>query len=603
MNISPSCLLWVALAGFGFAGARPPAPVSPAPPKGEAATLDPAALQGLADEVMKLVAAGRLAGVELLVLDHRKVALQACYGYKDLEARIPLEKDTLFNIRSMTKPLTALAVQMLIDEGRCAESDPVSRFIPEFGHGPGAGITIEHLLTHRSGLPLSLVSDFTRFPDLQAIAAEAARTAPLFSPGSGFHYSDTGADLLALVVERAAGIPFGQFVQERILDPLEMASTFAFLAPGDPRASRIAPAYAGGTGRWARYWTPDQGPLYKYQMGSQSLHSTPRDYARFLALLLDRGKAGGKPLVSARAWQHLTRPVSDFPQNQGFSSGVRTRYGQMLQLLVPAGRPEGPAVAFGHGGSDGTVAWAWPDRDLMVLVFTQSRGHTASWLIDDAVTRWLLEPESGQAAKTTFGHLAGRYLDPFGPTGLEEDEMIVGSDRLALDIPGQGVFALELPDAGERFRLSGNPAVWLTFARDEGGAVAGLFWHEGGKEFFLPRAGTAAALQLREKTRLAREQWKKFAGAYRTEQPGVLVRVVWTKDGLGVIPGGQSAALPLLPPDEQGHWKFQANPGLSVSFQENERGDVVSLTAHLPGGGTVVRPREPLPEAGPPGNP
>lgn len=549
------------------------------------------ASRNLATEVEAWVAAGRLVGAELLVLKNRQVVLHETFGWKDLETRTPMEKNTLFNIRSMTKPLIGLAAQILIDEGRCAENDRISRFLPEFTSGPGSSITIGHLLTHRSGLPLSFVNDFDRFPDLQAIAAQAARTEPAFLPGSGFLYSDTGSDLLALVVERAAGVSLEQFVKERVLDPLGMADTFPFWHGDDKRAGRIASNYTGGSGRWFRFWAPGQGPLYRFPMGSQSYYSTPADYARFLALMMDGGKVKGRPLISTPAWQRMVRPVSDLPFDHGFGE-VRSRYGQMMQLLTPPDRPEGPPVAFGHSGSDGTVAWAWPKQDLMVLLFTQSRGRSIGLLFDHAVDRFLIRPDRPDPAASLYGPLTGSYIDVFGSSGLEEDQVLAIHDRLAIDIPSQGVFFLETPDAVGRFRLSANPEVFLTFERDENSAIRGLTWHEGGKSFFMPRRGTQAADELVEQVRAQREEWKKFIGKYRTEQPGVLVEVVLAKGGLAVIPGGQSVPIPLTPPDEQGRWGFPSNPGLTITFQENVRGDVVSFTAHLPDGRTLVREKE-----------
>jgi len=144
-------------------------------------------LQAIADEVAGYVKAGTIVGAELLVIKNRKTILHDVYGDRDREEQRPMERNTLFNTRSMTKPLTGVAVQMLIDEGKLQLDDPVSKFLPAFDTDKSRAITIRQLLTHRSGLSLSILSTkIDQYPNLQAQAKANGEKGLQFKPGEKF---------------------------------------------------------------------------------------------------------------------------------------------------------------------------------------------------------------------------------------------------------------------------------------------------------------------------------------------------------------------------------------------------------------------------------
>lgn len=211
----------------------------------------------IAVALQKIVDAGELAGAATLVWRDGKTQT-ACVGWRDLEARQPIERDTIFRIASMTKPITSVAALILADEGRIALADPIARFAPEFSHmrvlrspdGPldetdsaERAITFEDLLTHRAGLTYG---DFHRGPISRAYRealggdidsevapdnwiARLAKLPLIGQPGSAMYYG-CSTDLLGFLIARIEGAPIGAVLKRRIFDPLGMQDT-GFLVP------------------------------------------------------------------------------------------------------------------------------------------------------------------------------------------------------------------------------------------------------------------------------------------------------------------------------------------------------------------------------------
>jgi CubicO group peptidase (beta-lactamase class C family) len=545
------------------------------------------ALRGVTDIVQGYVDDDKIVGAELMVLKNRKVVLHEAFGWRDRGEGVPMERNTLFNIRSMTKPVVGTAIQMLIDEGTLALDDRVAEYLPSFDSELSREITVEHLLTHRSGLPLTTIAaSFGEYDSLRELADGAGERRPDFEPGSAFHYSDTAFDVLGALVEVISGRPLQQFVQENILDTLGMADTVMLVEADDPRTDRIAGLYFGAQGEWSRIWSPEEERLYPFAMGSQSLYSTPLDYARFLALWMDEGRVSDQQLLSPEAARCALTPVSD-TRLPGAFPGLRLDYGQAWIIYVAEDVPEGKGqmVLFGHNGSDGTWAWGWPDEDLMVLYFTQSRGQGTGIALEDEIDRLLIHPDREEAAvPDELKPYLGTYTALSGPLMYKEFEILVRNGRLVVNLPGDILAELEDRDDEGLWRLTLNPSVALSFMQDENGQVTGLLWHEAGEVFELPR-GTAP-----EEPELDPEAVRKYLGLYERPEEGGTVEVVIRNGHLGVKTPEVAVVLETYAPDEEGKWYFRLNPAVSVSFQEDEEGNVVSLTAHTPEG-DFPRPR------------
>ncbi len=345
-----------------------------------------ASLDSLAAELQRYVDSGQIVGAEVLVIKNRHSIFHRTFGWMDREEDQPMECNTIFNIRSMTKPLISAGIQILLEEGKIRLSDRAADYLPGFRNGSAANITIEQLLTHRSGLPLTILTRFDQFDDLQQMANTIGEEGPRVMPGSRFWYSDAGADVLGAIIEDVSEITLEKFLETRLFDPLGMCDTGFISENSEFRISReqIASLYGGNQGAMQRFWQSGDDPLYPFPWGSQGVYSTPLDYARFLAMLLDDGNTAGERLLSPSAVRRMLTPVSrmttpgtesNYPT--GFP-GLDVYHGQMTLLYLD--RDEGDhstTQVIGYGGSDGTLAWAWPDLDLMVFFFCQSRGQNA----------------------------------------------------------------------------------------------------------------------------------------------------------------------------------------------------------------------------------
>jgi len=488
---------WLGLLG-SFASAQEGAAFPAATPQSQG--IPAAAVRRLADEVAGYVKAGTIVGGELLVIKNRKTILHEAIGDRDREAKLPMQRNTIFNVRSMTKPLTGVAVQILVDEGKIRLDDPVARYLPGFDNDKSRAITIKQLLQHRSGLPLTILTSTKDFKDLQAQAKAVGEKGPQFKPGEKFWYSDAGSDAAAAVVEKVSGVTIDRFVTERILKPLKMADSFYPSKAGDPREKRLASLYVGSPGKWSRYWKPGGAPMYPFAWGSQTLYSTPSDYARFLTLWLDRGKAGGKQVLSQEAVARLLTPASrmtvlgaDEPFPTGFD-GLRPWYGQMAMLYATGDKADAAkVVAIGHGGSDGTGAWAFPAEDLIVCYFTQSRGQVTTIRLESTIQEALLR--RGAAAKVPDGlkPYLGTFYANFGHYKNTAFQVVSRNGRLALDIPDQLVFELKEPDKDGRRQFAISDKVAVSFKKDAEGKVVSMTLYEAGRTFELPRDKRATA--------------------------------------------------------------------------------------------------------------
>ena len=379
----------------------PPTPVAaPASAFPDAAPaevgLDPEALARLGAKVQAFVDEGEIVGAELVVVAKHRTAYRATFGWEDLEKKTAMPPCGIFCVRSMTKPVCGTAIQLLVDRGELSLDDKIAQYFHSFDHDDAAQITVRHLLTHTGGLPMSQflgrrpLQDAKDLPDIADVAGEFG---PKTKPGEVFNYSDDGSDTLGALVEQLSGKTLDRFLAEELFDPLAMRDTIGVLKDGDPRLPRVHGLYIGGAENWTRYWEPGKPPIFKFLMASQSLYASIDDYARFLALWMDGGAAGGKRLLSKEAVERALVPGPAMLGSPIGFRGWKLFYGQLWMVYVdPKRAPGKQVVAFGHNGSDGTFAYAFPERDLMVFYFTQSRQQRTGETFEQTLQETLLVP-------------------------------------------------------------------------------------------------------------------------------------------------------------------------------------------------------------------
>lgn len=327
-----------------------------------------------------------IAGAVTVVVTKEKFVHLEASGFSDLAARKPMQTDSLFWIASMTKPVTAVAILLLQDEGKLDVTAPVATYLPEFAalktpSGQPARITLAQLLTHTSGL-----GDLTEAAALNAHTL--AELIPLFlgapmqfEPGAKWKFCQSGINTAARVVEVVSGMTFETFVQKRILGPLGMKDT-TFRRTAESSA-RLATCYAKNptSGQLeAVPPRPDVGGPDRPAFGNMGLYSTGPDYARFCQMLLGGGVLDEKRFLSPASIKLITTiQTGDLPSgffqsettgkrgvNYGWGIGtciLRTPHAGVAAMLSPG--------TFGHGGGWGTQAWIDPVRGVAYVLMVQ----------------------------------------------------------------------------------------------------------------------------------------------------------------------------------------------------------------------------------------
>ncbi len=562
-----------------FAGVA--AAQAPAPPA-------PAALEALDSVVASYVAQGFAVGGELLVLYDGKVLLHQSHGLADRESKRPWTVGTISNIRSMTKPLTGAAAQLLIDRGKLSLDDPVSKYLPSFDNDRSRAITVRQVLTHRAGLPLTIVLErLDQFPNLLAQVNAIGEQGPAHAPDSKFWYSDAGTDVAAALVQVASGRPFAEFVRSELLEPLGMTDTFFGTDAGDPRWGRIASPYIASGGSWIRFWNPADGKaLYPFAWGSQTLYSTPRDYAKFLQLWVDSGRVGNRQLLSKEAVLRQTTPASPMSMLGNDARvptsfrGLEVWYGQMAVLHVEQGHPDRVRI-LGHSGSDGTNAWAWPDRNLMVFYFTQSRGGTTPLRFEEALERFLINPgAAAEPVPVAYQGYVGRYVANFGPFQKEVFEVLWRNGKLVLDVPSRLPFDLVWLEDAKRWGAEiARQGLQVAFEPSEGAPAGKLVFYQGDKAYDVPRVGSPLADSLAADRVASSAELADAAGRYQVTGSENDVEVI-VQDGVLGIRAPNGGVAPLRSSRQADHWHVRDSPNVAIIFNRDASGKVVSMTRH-----------------------
>jgi CubicO group peptidase (beta-lactamase class C family) len=343
-------------------------------------------LPGVSAAMRKAVEKGDISGAVTVVVTKDKVLHCDATGLADISRKEPMTPDSLFWIASMTKPVTAVAVLMLQDEGKLKVADPVAKYIPDFARlrtpsGQAADLTIAQMLTHTSGLgeaPREAAAKARTLADLIPLFLAAPMQ---YEPGAKWSYTQSGINVASRIVEIVSGLPFDVFVQQRILDPLGMRNT-TFYPTQKPAAHQVV-AYRKNptTGTLEAAPPPSTFGVEGHPpLGNGGLFSTGPDYARFCQMLLAGGSLGGKRYLSPEAMKLLmTVQTGDLPT--GFFQSAEfgnhgTNYGWGIGTCIL--RAPHPGVAamlspgtFGHGGAWGTQAWIDPARGVAFILMVQ----------------------------------------------------------------------------------------------------------------------------------------------------------------------------------------------------------------------------------------
>ena len=392
-------------------------------------------LERISSTTQRFIDEGQVAGAVTLVARRGKVVHFEAYGMMDIEAEKPTQKDTIFRIYSMTKPVAAVGVMLLCEEGKLTLDAPASVYLPELGglkvaQNPDADaftpveadreMTVQDLMQHTAGLPgaarymggntavdqLYRKAGLDRLHecDLRELVERLGKIPLLYQPGTKWHYS-IAADVLGRLIEVASGQSFDQFLAERIFQPLGMVDT-GFYVPAE-KIDRLAGMYGptptgglqtidapeGGTGRISKTSFITKP---RFLSAGGGLVSTASDFARFCLMLSGKGTLSGKQLMQAESVELMTCnhlpenliPLDKKPEDRygglGFGLGVSVRVQQTD--WVPASQ----IGEYGWIGGTSTEFWISPQDELVAITLAQhipfsALSHTLKPLVYAAI--------------------------------------------------------------------------------------------------------------------------------------------------------------------------------------------------------------------------
>jgi len=400
-------------------------------------------LKRLTSSLKPFVDEGEAVGLVTLVYRHGEVAQVDALGWQDRDAKVPMARNSIFRIMSMTKPVVSVATLMLMEEGKLRLTDPVTKWLPELANmkvlrTPGGAvedtvpasrpITVLDLLTHRAGLaynftttgPLAKALGEKLFGRAAADLSGAEwvttlATLPLASDvGAQWQYG-VSFDVLALLVERVSGVPFQDFMQKRIFAPLGMVDT-AFYVPQE-KAGRVAGLYGfGADGKRTLVPIPLRTAPPKFASGGGGLYSTADDYLKFARMLMGGGKLDKARLLSRQSMALMTTnwltpeqrkiPFSglDFWGGQGFGLGVAV----VDDIARYSAMGTASAGSYYWPGAYGTWWLADPKEDMILIYMVQNAGVLRERTPEETAK---LRERQSQSSVIAFQSMAYRAID------------------------------------------------------------------------------------------------------------------------------------------------------------------------------------------------
>lgn len=343
--------------------------------------MDAARLAKIPARMKSFVERGAMAGAVTLIARRGAVVSLEAVGYQDLDSKKPMRADTIFDIRSVTKPVTAIGVMILMEEGKLALNDPVEKYLPEFGAARQARnsphkVTIHQLLTHTSGLPSTRpaeIADITirRDRTLSEVVTFLSKQEPDLEPGTQFRYNSGGYATLGRIIEVVSGKSYEQFIRERIFVPLGMKDSFFFIPPA--KQNRVASIYRLQNGRLSKWEEiEDYSRKAKYPGPEFGMYSTASDLAALCQMMLDGGTFNGRRILSPMSVAmmtknqtlHIKSATTQRPAYQGLGWGLSGDPSSDFPLTSPG--------SFGHNGAFGAIVWIDPQQSL-IRIFLEHR--------------------------------------------------------------------------------------------------------------------------------------------------------------------------------------------------------------------------------------
>ena len=501
-------------------------------------------------------------GAAAIVVRDGKPILRKGYGMANVELGVPNAPDTVFRIGSMTKQFTAVAVLMLVQDGKIAFDDPLTKFLPNYP-ARGEKITIENLLTHTTG-----IRSYTEMPDFESnmrndytvpeMIDHFAKEPLDFPPGTQWHYDNSGYFLLGAVIERASGMAWGAFLQQRILDPLKMKGTY--IGSND----QVIPHRASG------YSHDENGKLMNAALLSMTqpyaagvLFSTVDDLARWDEALYTDKLVRSELL--ARAWTAFRLPT-----------GASTGYGYGWEV----GSWDGHRVIEHDGGINGfsSDGVRLPDDHLFVAVLSNDEDHQpgADTVAERIVTEALGKPYDARPRIEVPERKLREYVGIYRIDAGSTRNVTYDAGKLYTQRSG-GRKAEAIPTAPDQFFYA-ETLNTLRFDRDSAGKVVGMTMSSFGRE---PEKAVLSDEKPVERTAIHLDPARLDGYVGRFElAPGFVLTITRDGDRLWAQATGQSR-IEILPESER--MFFLREVDARLEFALDAQGVATGLTLHQGG--------------------
>jgi len=366
----------------------------------------PTGLQSLDARMKEAVDKGEVVGLQYALVKNGKLVAFNTFGRQAIDGP-PVTEDTIFRIRSMTKPIVGVAMMQLWEQGKWAADDPVTKFLPELGNLKVAtksdsiseGLVpanrppnMNEVMTHTAGFGYGLSAsnavdkEFQRDnphaqPDLPRAMKRLAQIPLLFQPGERWSYSYT-VDVQAAALEAITGKTLGNYLEANVFTPLGMNDTAFFLSEDDYKA-RLATVYTRNATTGGKDVFPDGYSFTvrnHHESGGGGLTSTTHDYVRFIQMILNEGTLDGKQILKPDTVKvMMSNHIGDL---KGVFGGAGFGWGGAVKLAAPTEAAPAPTGMYDWFGIDGTWMWIDPVNDIGFVGMIQRRGNAGPGAIN-----------------------------------------------------------------------------------------------------------------------------------------------------------------------------------------------------------------------------
>ncbi|MBK9317251.1 MAG: serine hydrolase [Acidobacteria bacterium] len=498
-------------------------------------------------------------GAAAIVVKNGNVILRKGYGMANLELGIPIEPDMIFRIGSITKQFTAVATLMLVDQGKLSLTDEITKFIPDYPT-QGHAITVEHLLTHTSG-----IKSYTGLPEWRPLwrkdvslkeMIDLFKNKPMeFAPGESWNYNNSGYVLLGQIIEKASGQSYQDFIEKNIFAPLGMKQTFY------DNTARVIPRRITGYSKSGANWVNSDYLSMSWPHAAGSIISSVDDLAKWDAALYTDKLVKQETLK--RAWTPYL-----------LKNGKSAKYGYGWLVTELAGMP-----SLEHGGGINgftTIGVRVPQERIYVAILTNrdsgtgNLGQRAAALV---AGRKLTEPIAVKLPAGTLEKYVGVYKVD------EKQDLIITKEGEALYFQRTNTGKQEMvPSAEYQFFSKRNPSLVISFKQSGGKIASVLFKPPIGPDEEAERTDKALP-KPKEAAAFDPAIYDKYAGQYEL-MPNFILTL--SRDGDKLM--GQATGQPMVQLVPESAVKFSVQEvGAQIEIVLDEKGNAASLILYQGG--------------------